>query len=120
MAWPGATFVCRIERLREGADRCSRQVVYAITSLAPERAGSEALLALARNHWAIENRHHWVLDVVFGEDACRVRSANAPANLSRLRHTAMAIIRARGMKPKAAREGFAANHKAAIRAVLAS
>src|SRR5207247_11329053 len=33
--WPGITAICRIERIRELKDRCSRQVIYAITSLAP-------------------------------------------------------------------------------------
>ena len=37
--WPGAKQIVRIERLRERKDRCSRQIVYAITSIPPEAMG---------------------------------------------------------------------------------
>jgi hypothetical protein len=42
-----------------------------------------------RLHWSIENQLHWSLDVTFAEDACRVRSAHAPQNLSLLRRIAL-------------------------------
>lgn len=32
-----------------------------------------------RNHWGIENKRHWRLDIVFREDDGRVRKGNAPA-----------------------------------------
>jgi predicted transposase YbfD/YdcC len=116
--WPGATRICRIERRRELKDRCTRQVVYAITSLPAERADAETLLKLARDHWRIENSLFHVKDVSFGEDACRVRSHQAPAALAHIRDAALNLIRRRGLKPRPAREAFAANHKAAISAVL--
>jgi hypothetical protein len=80
--WPGASRICRIERRRELKDRCTRQIVYAITSLPPERADAGTLLELARHHWRIENSLFHVKDVSFGEDACRVRSGLAPAALA--------------------------------------
>ena len=116
--WPGATRICRIERRRELKDRCTRQVVYAITSLPAERADAETLLKLARDHWRIENSLFHVKDVSFGEDACRVRSNQAPTALAHIRNAALNLIRRRRLKPRPAREAFAANHKAAIRAVL--
>lgn len=118
--WPGATFVCRLDRIRELKDRCSRQIVYAITSLPKERAHPSALLTLARGHWAIENSLFHVRDVTFKEDACRVRTQNAPANLASLRDAALTIIRQTGQKPRPAREAFAANPKRAIRRVIRS
>lgn len=118
--WPGATFVCRLDRIRELKDRCSRQIVYAITSLPKERADPNALLTLARGHWAIENTLFHVRDVTFKEDACRVRTQNAPANLASLRDAALTIIRQTGQKPRPAREAFAANPKRAIRRVIRS
>ena len=45
---------------------------YAITSLPVERADAARLLSIWRGHWGIENRLHWVRDVVFGEDQSQV------------------------------------------------
>jgi len=45
-----------------------------------------------RNHWGIENRLHWVLDVSFGEDANRTRTGNGAENLGKLRRLAMALM----------------------------
>ena len=80
--------------------------------------GPAALGALARAHWSIENRLFHVRDVTFQEDACRVRSSNAPIILTHMRDKALAIIRSRGLQPRPAREAFAANPKAAITALL--
>jgi hypothetical protein len=54
--WPGITAVCRIERIRELKDRCSREVIYAITSLPTDKLDPAYLLQLSRDHWQIENR----------------------------------------------------------------
>ena len=116
--WPGLSRICRLERRRELRDRCTRQVVYAITSLAAERADAAALLALARRHWAIENRLFHVKDVTFREDHCRVRCGQAPAALAHLRNAALTLIRSLGLQPRAAREGFAAAHHKAVQAVI--
>jgi predicted transposase YbfD/YdcC len=115
--WPGLLRICRIERIRERKTYCERQVIYAITSLPPASADAAALLDLARAHWQIENRLHRVKDGTFAEDACRVRSGNAPIALAHIRNCALTLIRKRHLKPKPAREAFAANPRAAIRAV---
>jgi len=53
------------------------------------------LLARAvRAHWGIENRLHWVLDVVFHDDLMRLRTDNGPRNMSTIKHMAMNLIRA--------------------------
>ena len=118
--WPGITAICRIERIRELKDRCSRQVIYAITSMALDKLEPAALLQLARDHWAIENRLFHVRDVTFGEDACRVRSGSAPRALADIRSAALTLIRRSGQKPRPAREAFAARKWAAIRLVMKS
>lgn len=51
------------------------------------------LLEIVRSHWAIENQLHWILDVVFEEDRCRVRKDNSPENLAILRKFAINIVR---------------------------
>jgi predicted transposase YbfD/YdcC len=48
---------------------------------------------LVRGHWGIENQVHWVLDVVFHEDASRIRTGDAPQNMGVLRHIALNLIR---------------------------
>jgi predicted transposase YbfD/YdcC len=53
-----------------------------------------AFLARAvRCHWHIENRLHWVLDVVFHEDLSRLRSRDGPRNMATVRHMAMNLLR---------------------------
>ena len=47
----------------------------------------------ARAHWGIENRLHWVLDVVFHDDLMRLRTQNGPQNMALIRHTALNIIK---------------------------
>lgn len=76
--WPGLGQVCRVERTRRRQGRETVERDYAITSLPPERAGAARLLDIWRGHWGIENRLHWVRDVVFGEDQSRVRTGAAP------------------------------------------
>ena len=95
-------------------------MIYAITDLVKERADAAQLLHLARGHWQVENRSFRVKDGTFAEDACRVRSGNAPIALAHIRDCALALIRRNGLKPKPAREAFAANPRAARRAVLSA
>jgi predicted transposase YbfD/YdcC len=47
-----------------------------------------------RGHWSIENRLHWSLDVVFGDDACGVTKEHGPENLNTLRKLALSLLRA--------------------------
>jgi predicted transposase YbfD/YdcC len=49
-----------------------------------------------RNHWRVGNGLHWVLDVVFREDASQVRERNAARNLALLRKVALNLVRADG------------------------
>jgi predicted transposase YbfD/YdcC len=53
-------------------------------------------LKYIRGHWSIENQLHWMLDIVFREDECRVRTGNAALNLNILRK--MALHRLKKMK----------------------
>lgn len=116
-AWPGVKAICRIERIRELADRCSREVIYAITSLDPAVHGPAILLQLSRDHWQIENSLFHVRDVTFREDHCRVRSGSAPQALAAIRDAALNLIRKTGQKPRPAREAFAEQKWKAIRLV---
>jgi hypothetical protein len=85
--WPKIAQVFQIQRVRRFPDgRVEQETSYGITSLAPQVAGAARLLELNRTHWGIENNLHWVRDMVFGEDACRVRSCHSPQLLAALRN----------------------------------
>ncbi len=60
-----------------------RERVYGVTSLPPQQADAAALLALWRGHWGIENRLHWVRDVLFDEDRSGATAGNGPQNAGR-------------------------------------
>ena len=93
-------------------------MVYGITSLSRPAAGAAALLALSRGHWHIENRLHFVRDVTAGEDASRVRTANAPQALAAFRNTSLTCLRRLGFRPVEGFEHFAENRAAAIQLIL--
>jgi hypothetical protein len=95
--WPGVKQVCLLERVRRVKGKEAIEAVCAITSLEPERAPAAQLLGIARGHWGIENRLHWVRDLSLGEDACRVRTGAAPQVLSGLRNTVLYVLRATGL-----------------------
>jgi hypothetical protein len=50
-------------------------------------------LTVVRSHWGIENRLHWVLDIAFAEDHCRVRKDNGQENFAILRHIALNLLK---------------------------
>ena len=85
--------VCQLTRTTCRGGRQTTEVQYALTSAPRELADASQLLTWWRRHWHIENRLHWVRDVTFGEDACRVRSGSAPQNLSAVRNAAINLLR---------------------------
>ena len=58
-----------------------------------DQAQPEAVASWARGHWAIENRLHWIRDVVFDEDRHQLRTANGPQIMAALRNLAISLIR---------------------------
>lgn len=95
--WPGLKQVLRLERttLRDGQKTV--EVQYAITSLSPDRADAAKILTYWVGHWGIENRLHWVRDVVFGEDDCRAKVGHSPQNLAALRNACLSLLRSQGI-----------------------
>ena len=100
--WPGLGQVCCVERTRRRKGKETVERAYAITSLPAERADAARLLEIWRGHWGIENRLHWVRDVVFGEDQSQVRTESAPQLLAALRNLAIGMLRLCGVKNIAA------------------
>lgn len=101
----------RTTRQREtGESQTTTEVVYGITSLSRNEVDAEQLLALNRGHWGIENKLHWVRDVVFDEDRCRIRTNHGPQQLATARNAAMAVCRVNNYTEiAAARREFAWN-----------
>jgi predicted transposase YbfD/YdcC len=88
--FPGLRAIAMIEAEVERDGRTSWERRYFLCSMLI----TAAFLAKAvRSHWHIENRLHWVLDVVFHEDLSRLRSKDGPRNMATIRHMAMNLIR---------------------------
>jgi len=88
--WPGLKAVVVVTRERTLAGQESIEQSYYISS---RQAGVEVLAQAIREHWGIENRLHWVLDVAFGEDQNRARAGKAQENLAWLRRVALSLLR---------------------------
>jgi predicted transposase YbfD/YdcC len=92
-AWVGLARLVKVERTGTRAGKPYEQIAYYISSLSLHAAQFAQGI---RGHWGIENRLHWVKDVVLQEDSSRIRLGNAPANLSLIRSLAIAIFRYNG------------------------
>jgi predicted transposase YbfD/YdcC len=92
--FPHAAQVFRLHRhVTYSTGKTHTETVHGITSLT---TSPEQLAAYIRGHWHIENRLHWVRDVTFNEDACRIRTGNAPRVMAGLRNLAIGALRMAG------------------------
>jgi predicted transposase YbfD/YdcC len=87
--WPDLRSIGLVQATREIGDQISAQVRYYLSSLPVD---SHRFAEAVRGHWSVENSCHWILDVVFGEDDCRVRTGHAPENLALLRRLALSLL----------------------------
>jgi predicted transposase YbfD/YdcC len=102
--WASLQGLVRIEseRYHKATGKTEREIRYYITSLRPDAA---RLNSVVRQHWGIENKLHWVLDVGFGEDLDRKRAGHAAQNFSVLNRIALNLLKQdttfkRGIKAK--------------------
>ena len=90
--WPGLQAVIAVETIRmahQDAPVTSDYRFY-ISSLG---RSADAFVTMIRQHWDIENKLHWSLDVTFNEDRCRIRKDYAPENVAAVRHIALNLLR---------------------------
>ena len=90
--WPDLQSVIVVETIRAaypGAVITSDYRIY-ISSLI---RSATAFVTMIRQHWDIENKLHWSLDVTFNEDRCRIRKDHAAENMVALRHIALNLLR---------------------------
>jgi len=88
--WPGLKAVVMVESTRELVDKVERETRFYLTSLVWL---AHQIGPVIRSHWAIENSLHWVMDMIFRDDECRVRTNHAPANFTTIKHMAHNLIR---------------------------
>lgn len=106
--WPQLRTLVRVQRERRIGDQLDQQTAFYISS----GSGTAAQhLDAIRRHWHIENCLHWVLDVAFREDHCRVRKDYGAENFTVLRHLALTLLKREpsvkvGIKAKRLKAGW--------------
>jgi predicted transposase YbfD/YdcC len=88
--WQDLQTLIMIEETRQTATKTSTERRFFISSLP---ANAHKIAHAVRSHWAIENALHWMLDVVFNEDNCRVRTGHGAQNMSLVRHFTLNMLR---------------------------
>lgn len=88
--WADLQTIVRVQRERRRGAKIEQETAYYISSLPPN---AQQILDATRTHWSVENRLHWVLDVIFREDESRIRKHNSPQNMALLRHIALNILK---------------------------
>jgi len=87
--WRDLRTLIEITTRREIKGKMSTEQRYYFSSMA---LTAEKALQLVRRHWSIENHLHWMMDVVFREDACTVSTGNAAENFALFRRMAQSIL----------------------------
>lgn len=85
--------IVKATRVIEG--KTSSQRRYFISSA---KSSAVQMMQLIRNHWEVENKLHWSMDVSFNEDNSRVRTGHAPENLALIRKMALNVLRQKKTK----------------------
>jgi predicted transposase YbfD/YdcC len=88
--WPGLKAIVMVESSREISGKIEQETRFYITSLVML---AHLIGPAIRGHWAIENSLHWVMDMLFRDDECRVRTNHAPANFTTIKHMAHNLLR---------------------------
>jgi predicted transposase YbfD/YdcC len=88
--WKDLRQVLRIRRQRTSNGVTTSEDHFYISS---DNANATRLLTCARQHWGIENSCHWVLDVAFNEDRCRIRKDHAAHNFVTVRRFVLNLLR---------------------------
>lgn len=97
--FPGAAQVFRIRRdtFNHLGNRLTKEVVHGVTSLTAEQVTAGQVAGLIRKHWGIENRSHWVRDVVYREDDQHAYAGTGAHVMATLRNLALGLLRLAGI-----------------------
>ena len=107
-SWANIASVGLVESHREVGGEVSSEQRFFLTSLPCDAV---RFAHAVRQHWGVENALHWVLDVSFREDDCRIRQGHGAQNMAVLRHMALNLLRRegghkRGIKARRKRAGW--------------
>lgn len=94
-AWSDLISIGVVESQRQIGDKTSLERRFYISSI---KADAEHFARAVRQHWRIENQLHWVLDVSFNEDQCRVREGHAAENFAIIRRMALNMLKQESSK----------------------
>jgi len=89
VAFPGLAMIGMVESTTERGGKVERARRYYLSSAKLDAA---SFARAVRAHWGIENRLHWILDVVFRDDLARLRTGHGPANMAVVRHMATNLL----------------------------
>lgn len=89
--FPGLAMIGMVDSIVERDGRTSTAQRFYLSSAVLDVT---TFARAVRAHWGIENRLHWVLDVVFHDDLMRLRTGEGPANMATIRHAALNLIKA--------------------------
>ena len=79
-----------VESITEREGKICSETRYYLSSAT---LSAQQFAGAVRSHWGIENRLHWILDVVFHDDLMRLRTEHGPANMATVRHLGLNLIR---------------------------
>ena len=99
-AWKGLAGIAHIERSRNDERSGKTSVESAHFIFSDKHATAAEVHRYVRDHWAIENSLHWVLDMTFHEDRSRVRVGHAAKNFATLRRMALNLLRTAPNPPR--------------------
>jgi predicted transposase YbfD/YdcC len=88
--WPGLKSIVMIHYHAMWQEKTRDETRFYISSMTSDAQHHAKAI---RDHWGIENGLHWVMDMVFRDDECRIRKGNAPANFTTIKHAASNMLR---------------------------
>jgi predicted transposase YbfD/YdcC len=90
-SFPDLAMIGMVEATTERAGKIEHERRYSLSSA---RLDADTFARAVRSHWGIENRLHWVLDVVFHDDLARLRTGDGPQNMAVVKHMAINLLNA--------------------------
>ena len=85
--------LCAIAMVEAEVERGARTSLSRRFYLSSALLDAQTFARAVRAHWGIENRLHWVMDVVFHDDLARLRTGHGPENMAVVKHMAMNLVR---------------------------